>query len=126
MRSPIRRSTLAFAAALGLVLGVALAGGHPASAGGNGATVIFTPGEESCFLETSPGVWDWFTCDNIDVYTPNGKIRTTAHGDYPPPADGTADVNQDFPEGFPVCDATVAASGKTRWTCHLDPSDSVP
>ena len=103
-----------------LALGLAGLGHLDTRAEGNGATVIFTPGEESCFLETSPGVWDWFTCDNIDVYTPNGKIRTTAHGDYAPPADGTADVNQDFPEGFPVCDATVAASGKTRWTCHLD------
>ena len=119
MRYPVLRSTLVFAAALGPVLGVVLAGGHRVSAAGNGAVVVQTP-EETCFIETSPGVFEEFTCDNTDVYTPNGKIRTTAHGDFAPPADGTADQYQDFPEGFPVCDATVAASGKTRWTCHLD------
>ena len=41
-----------------LALGLAGLGHLDARAEGNGATVIFTPGEESCFLETSPGVWE--------------------------------------------------------------------
>jgi hypothetical protein len=119
MRYPVLRATLVLAAALGLVLGVALVGSPAASAQDHGATVIRTP-EETCFLETSPGVLEEFTCNNLDVYTPNGKIRTTAHGDTAPPADGTADVNHGFPTGFPVCSSTVSASGETRFTCHLD------
>ena len=118
MRSTIMRSTLSLAAALGLVLGVALAGGHQVSAAGNGAVVVQTPGD-TCFLETSPGVFEAFTCDNLDVYTPNGKIRSTGHGDSAPPTDGTADVIDAFPT-FPVCSSTVSASGETRLTCHLD------
>jgi hypothetical protein len=108
-----------FVVVIGLALGLFFVGGTEAGAQSNGATVIRTP-DETCFLETSPGVFEEFSCNNLDVYTPNGKIRTTAHGDFAPPADGTADQYRDFPEGFPVCDATVSASGKTRWTCHLD------
>jgi hypothetical protein len=119
MRYPVLRAMFVLAAALGLVLGVALAGSRDARADGNGATVIRTP-EETCFLETSPGVFEPFICNNLDVYTPNGKIRTTGHGDTAPPADGTADVNHGFPTGFPVCSSTVSASGETRFTCHLD------
>src|SRR5215211_330624 len=116
-----RRSTLMHRVVIIVALTLGLTGlGHlDARAEGNGATVIRTP-EEGCFLETSPGVLEFFTCNNLDVYTPNGKIRTTAHGDFAPPADGTADQYRDFPEQYQVCDATVATSGKTRWTCHLD------
>jgi len=108
-----------FVVVTGLALGLFLFGGVEAGAQSNGATVIRTP-EEGCFIETSPGVWEFFTCNNLDVYTPNDKIRTTAHGDFAPPADGTAEQYRDFPEQYQVCDATVATSGKTRWTCHLD------
>jgi hypothetical protein len=105
--------------ALALLVGLSLAVGLQGTARAEGATVIRTP-EETCFIETSPGVFEEFTCNNLDVYTPNDKIRTTAHGEFTPSGDGTADQYRDFPEGFPVCDATVAPSGKTRWTCHLD------
>jgi hypothetical protein len=117
-RSPVF-STFARVAMLALVLGIALAGSRDARAEGNGATVIWTHDFEGCFLETSPGVLEEFTCDNLDVFTPNGKIRTTAHGDTAPPADGTADVTHEFVI-FPVCSTTVSASGATRFTCHLD------
>jgi hypothetical protein len=118
MNRPPVFSTFVRVAMLALVLGIALAGSRDARADGNGATVIRTP-EEGCFLETSPGVLEVFTCNNLDVYTPNGKIRTTAHGDTAPPADGTADVTHEFVI-FPVCSTTVSASGETRFTCHLD------
>jgi hypothetical protein len=118
MHRQILPSPVALAAVLALVLGFSLAGGAAARAQGNGATVVQTP-DETCFLETSPGVFEPFSCDNIDVYTPNGKIRTHASGETAPPADGAADVTHEYAT-FPVCSSTVSASGKTRFTCHLD------
>ncbi len=114
MQLHILRTTFALVAVLALVLGLGLVGSRDAGAQGNGATVVRTPGD-TCGVETSPGVFEEFTCDNLDVFTPNGKIRSHASGVTAPPADGNADVTAD-----PVCPSMVSASGRVRLNCHLD------
>src|SRR6266542_2630784 len=109
-----RRPVMRFVVMVTLGLGMIFMGHLDAHAQGNGAVVIRTP-EEGCFVETSPGVFEPFTCNNIDVYTPNDKIRTHASGELPPPEDGNADVIRDYPTDYPVCDATISASGKVRF-----------
>jgi len=106
------------AAALVVMLGITVLGPYAAAAQDTGAFVVRTPGD-TCAVETAPGVFQEFTCDNIDVYTPNGKIRSHARGVTTPPADGTADVTHESPT-FSVCSSTVSASGRVRLTCHLD------
>ena len=118
MQRHVWRPTFALATALGLVLGTALVSSQDAHAQGNGATVVRTSGD-TCAIETSPGVFEEFTCDNLDVFTPNGRIRSHASGETVPPADGQAGGSQAFPT-FPDCTYTVSASGQVRVTCHLN------
>ena len=112
------RTAIVLAAALALGLGLSMVASPDARAQGNGAVVVRTDGD-TCAVETSPGVFEAFACDNLDVFTPSGKIRSHASGATAPPADGTADVVHAFPS-FPACSSTVSASGQVRLTCHLD------
>ncbi len=117
MHRHLVRTAIVLTVALALGLGLSLAARVDTDAQGNGATVVRTDGD-TCALETAPGVFEPVTCDNQDVYTPSGKIRSHASGETTPPADGTADVTQEYPSA-PVCSSTVSASGRVRITCHV-------
>jgi hypothetical protein len=118
MHRHVVRTATVLAVALALGLGLSLVARVDTHAQGNGATIVRTDGD-TCALETAPGVFEPVTCDNQDVYTPSGKIRSHASGgETTPPADGTADVTHEYPSA-PVCSSTVSASGRVRIACHL-------